>query len=114
MLRDSVAQQNHVNVVAKRLFLTKPSALPFHPREREDTVSRHRLTSELSAFLECIAFALRALRCDFAWHWPRKVPNVTASFAFPRQRSFFFGTVKQFQRLVRVVTYSLEKLPERF
>jgi hypothetical protein len=38
--------------------------------------------------------------------------NVTTSLAFPRERPFFLGTVEQLQRLLRVVTYSFENLPE--
>jgi hypothetical protein len=30
MLYDGIAQQNHVDVMVKRLFLRKPSALLFH------------------------------------------------------------------------------------
>ena len=33
MLCDGITQQNHVDVVVKRLFLRKPSALRFQPRE---------------------------------------------------------------------------------
>ena len=33
MLCDGIAQQNHVDAMVKRLFLRKPSALLFHPRE---------------------------------------------------------------------------------
>jgi hypothetical protein len=39
MLCDGIGQQNHVDVVVKRLFLRKPSALLFHPRDAHKMVN---------------------------------------------------------------------------
>jgi hypothetical protein len=35
MFRDSVVQQNHINVVVKRLFFLEPCRLPFQPAEKQ-------------------------------------------------------------------------------
>src|SRR5437764_14662017 len=91
MFCDGIAQQNHVDAMVKRLLLRKPSALLFHPRETilNDTVSRNGLTSKVSAFLECIAFALRAWRSYLARNWPGEMLYVPAGSAFPAERSKF-------------------------
>jgi hypothetical protein len=36
MLYDSIAQQNHINVMMKRFFLLKPPRLLFEPTEIDD------------------------------------------------------------------------------
>src|SRR5439155_22443178 len=40
MFCDSVVQQNHVNIMMKRLFLLKPSCLPFQPRREVNDADR--------------------------------------------------------------------------
>ncbi len=49
MLRHGAAQQHHVHVMMKRLFLLKRFALLLHPREM-DIVSRNILTSTTVKF----------------------------------------------------------------
>ena len=60
----------------------------FSPK-RNDTVSRNGLTSKVSAFLECIAFALRAWRSYLARNWPGEMLHMSAGTAFPAERSQF-------------------------
>jgi hypothetical protein len=59
MLCDRIAQQNHVDVMVKRLFLRKPSALRFHSREMPIILSRSldALERLLPRFLPCLGHA---------------------------------------------------------
>jgi hypothetical protein len=64
--------------------------------------------------LKCIAFALRARRGDIGQNGSGEMFNVTTSLAFPSKRPFFSRTIKQLQRLLRVITYFFDNLPECF
>jgi hypothetical protein len=66
------------------------------------------------AGLEHIAAAFGARRGDIGQNWARKIFNVTTSLAAPSKRPFFFVAVQQLQRLLCVITYFFDNLPEGF
>ena len=64
MLCDGITQQNHVDVVVKRLFLRKPSALRFHPKRNDTDVRRNsRLSGQTN--LQGKKFLLKSFHCRF-------------------------------------------------
>jgi len=64
--------------------------------------------------LEYFAAAFRTRRGDIGRNRSCEMFNVTTSLASPRQRSFFLITVEQLQRVLRLMTYGLQDLPESF
>ena len=66
------------------------------------------------SWLKHVAAAFWARRGDIGQNRSREMFNVTTSFAFPREHPFFFGMIEQLQRLLRVITYFFDDLPECF
>jgi hypothetical protein len=63
MLCDSIAQQDHVNVMVKRFLLLRWSSLLFQAR-KIGCQKRSANILEVSIFLKGIVFAPRAWRCN--------------------------------------------------
>jgi hypothetical protein len=70
------------------------------------------INAALSQRLERFTSALRAWLSNFGWNRPGKVLHVTAGCAFPSKRPMFRRIAKKFQCLLRVVTDSLQNLPD--
>jgi len=66
------------------------------------------------ARLKYFAAAFRARCGDIGQNRSGEMFNVATSLAFPRERPVCVGTVEQPQRLIRVITYFFDNLPECF